>query len=40
LLEIKEINKAGCYVINLNLNGNWFKAVIDDWFPVKKDKSG
>lgn len=40
LLEVKEINKAGCYAINLSLNGNWFTVVVDDWFPVKHDKAG
>ena len=40
LLEVKEINKAGCYAINLTINGNQITVVVDDWFPVKLDKAG
>ena len=40
LLAVKEINKAGCYAINLNINGNGFTVVVDDYFPVKYDKNG
>ena len=40
ILLTKEINKAGCYAINLCINGRDFVVVVDDWFPVKVDKSG
>lgn len=40
LLAVKEINKAGCYAVNLNINGKSFTVVIDDNFPVKYDKNG
>jgi hypothetical protein len=39
LLITKEVNKAGCYAIKLYVNGIEHIIVIDDWFPIKYDKS-
>jgi hypothetical protein len=29
-----EVNKAGCYVIKLCVNGAWQEVMIDDYLPV------
>ena len=35
LLVVRKINKAGCYAVKLNIYGNTFTVVVDDYFPVK-----
>jgi hypothetical protein len=35
MLAVKEINKAGCYAVNLKIYGNSFTVTVDDYFPVK-----
>ena len=34
LIKYPEINKAGCYVVNLYINGFVQEVIIDDYFPV------
>ena len=34
LIKTAEINTAGCYVIQLCINGIWEDIVIDDFLPI------
>ena len=32
----KKINKSGCYVVRVLLNGHFYKIVVDDYVPYNK----
>ena len=34
------LNNSGYYEICLYHNGEWQKVLVDDYFPIKKDKNG
>ena len=34
LIKTESVNEAGCYVVNLCVNGTWQDIVVDDYFPV------
>ena len=34
LIKTTEVNSAGCYVIQLCINGIWEDIVVDDFLPI------
>lgn len=40
LFDKIEINKAGIYIIWININGSWSKIVVDDVVPIYGNKNG
>ena len=36
---VREYNTAGCYAIQMTVDGEPLKVVVDDWFPFYKTKS-
>ena len=34
LFKTKEVNAAGCYILNLCVNGTWQDVAVDDFFPI------
>jgi hypothetical protein len=36
----QKTNKAGCYAIRMNVDGEPLTVVVDDWFPFYKNKAG
>jgi len=34
LFKTKTVNAAGCYVINLCVNGTWQDIIVDDYLPT------
>lgn len=39
LFDIEEPNKWGVYALWLNINGEWKEYVIDDYFPVNRNRA-
>jgi hypothetical protein len=37
---VTQVNKAGCYAIRMNVDGEPLTVVVDDWFPFYRNKDG
>jgi hypothetical protein len=38
--KTKNVNEAGCYCINMTVDGESIDVVVDDWFPFYIDSNG